>query len=39
MSANYPLYGVVTTEPAGRYTTLQLGANALVEFLASKKFI
>jgi putative ABC transport system permease protein len=27
----YPLYGEITTEPAGRYATLQSGANALVD--------
>jgi putative ABC transport system permease protein len=31
VSASYPLYGTVTTEPAGRYATLQRGANALVD--------
>jgi len=27
----YPWYGEITTEPAGRYTQLQTGANALVD--------
>jgi len=31
VSANYPFYGVITTEPAGRWRTLQQGANALVD--------
>jgi putative ABC transport system permease protein len=31
VSAAYPFYGEVTTEPAGRWRTLQAGANALVD--------
>ncbi len=31
VSANYPLYGVITTLPAGRYATMQSGPNALVD--------
>jgi putative ABC transport system permease protein len=31
VSARYPLYGVVTTQPAGRWTQLQSGPNALVD--------
>ena len=31
VSANYPFYGYITTEPAGRWRTLQHGANALVD--------
>jgi len=31
VSAGYPLYGAITTQPAGRYETLQSGPNALVD--------
>jgi len=31
VSAGYPLYGEITTEPTGRYQTLQSGPNALVD--------
>lgn len=31
VSSNYPLYGQITTIPAGRYQTLQSGPNALVD--------
>lgn len=31
VSATYPFYGVITTEPAGRWKSLQQGANALVD--------
>ncbi|MDQ2890705.1 MAG: ABC transporter permease, partial [Gemmatimonadota bacterium] len=31
VSAGYPLYGVITTNPAGRYETLEQGPNALVD--------
>jgi putative ABC transport system permease protein len=31
VSANYPVYGVITTEPAGEWQRLQSGANALVD--------
>ena len=31
VSASYPLYGVITTLPAGQYATLQSGPNALVD--------
>lgn len=31
VSSNYPFYGVITTQPAGRWKSLQSGANALVD--------
>jgi len=31
VGAGYPLYGDITTEPAGRYANLQSGPNALVD--------
>ncbi|HSU97040.1 MAG TPA: FtsX-like permease family protein, partial [Gemmatimonadaceae bacterium] len=31
VGAGYPLYGEITTEPSGRYATLQSGPNALVD--------
>lgn len=31
VSAGYPLYGVITTNPPGRYRTLQSGPNAVVD--------
>jgi putative ABC transport system permease protein len=31
VSAGYPLYGQITTQPAGQYQTLQNGPNALVD--------
>ena len=31
VSSNYPFYGVITTEPAGRWKSLGQGANALVD--------
>jgi putative ABC transport system permease protein len=31
VDARYPLYGSITTEPAGRYQSLQSGPNALVD--------
>ncbi|HVF41222.1 MAG TPA: FtsX-like permease family protein [Gemmatimonadaceae bacterium] len=31
VSSNYPFYGVITTQPAGRWKSLQSGPNALVD--------
>ena len=31
VTAGYPLYGEITTEPAGKYETLQAGPNALAD--------
>lgn len=31
VTAGYPLYGQITTQPAGQYETLQAGPNALVD--------